>query len=94
MQAELHKAAKAFLQHEKDIVARAPKAIGGGGLVDDDDGAAGDAPRRDDAAGDAPRRDDAAADAPLPSLPAAYPDETPPVHGPPLPPNFERKLDL
>ena len=94
MQAELHKAAKAFLQHEKDIVARAPKAIGGGGLVDDDDGAAGDAPRRDDAAGDAPRREDAAGDAPLPSLPAAYPDETPPVHGPPLPPNFERKLDL
>ncbi|KAH8053126.1 alpha-1,3-glucosidase [Aureococcus anophagefferens] len=41
-----------------------------------------------------PRAEDAAGDAPLLSLPAAYPDETPPVHGPPLPPNFERKLDL
>ncbi|KAH8097588.1 alpha-1,3-glucosidase [Aureococcus anophagefferens] len=90
MQAELHKAA-AFLQHEKDIVARAPKAIGGGGLVDDDDGAAGgaraDARRRRRGGGRGRRRA-------APSLPAAYPDETPPVHGPPLPPNFERKLDL
>lgn len=32
----------------------------------------------------APRREDAAGDAPLPSLPAAYPDETPLVHGRPL----------